>query len=63
MRVRAHGEIARIEVDQESLHLLWEHRSEIVRHLRDLGFQYVTTDLEGYRTGSMNEVLGSEDHG
>lgn len=63
VRVRAHGEIARIEVDPESLHLLWEHRSQIARELRNLGFNYVTADLEGYRTGSMNEVLGPESHG
>jgi uncharacterized protein len=62
VRVRLHGEMARIEVDPDSIHILWEHRSRIIRELRSIGFKYVTVDLEGYRTGSMNEVLGSESH-
>ena len=63
VRVRLHGEIGRIEVDPASIHLLLEHRTEIVHELRSLGFKYVTIDLEGYRTGSMNEVLGPANHG
>jgi uncharacterized protein len=62
-RVRAHGEIARIEVESENLPILLEHRSQIVDEFRRLGFAYVTADLEGYRTGSMNETLSDEDHG
>jgi uncharacterized protein len=63
VRVRHHGEMARIEVDADSIPLLCEQRTQLVRELRGLGFKYVTVDLEGYRTGSMNEVLGSEKHG
>lgn len=59
VRVRHHGEVARIEVaDQEMSRAL---DSEMARRmsaaLRALGFKYVTLDLEGYRTGSLNEVL------
>jgi uncharacterized protein len=56
-RVRLHGDLARIEVHKEDTATILEHRQEIVRHLRSLGFAYVTLDLEGYRTGSMDEVL------
>lgn len=58
VRVRHHGEIARIEVLPEEIGRLIEHREEIAGKLKEVGFKYVTLDLEGYRTGSMNEVLG-----
>lgn len=57
VRVRHHGEIARIEAEVESLPLLLGNRSQIVSRLRELGFSYVAADLEGYRSGSMNETL------
>jgi len=63
VRVRLHEDIARIEVDAESMPVLLENRSPIVEELRRLGFSYVTADLEGYRTGSMNETLVDGDHG
>ncbi len=59
-RVRSHGEIARIELGQreEPGRLLeGERRERVVRTLKELGYLYVTLDLEGYRTGSMNEPL------
>lgn len=63
VRVRLHGDVARIEVEPHSLHLLLDNRSAIVRQFRGLGFSYVTADLEGYRTGSMNETLTDENPG
>ena len=63
VRVRAHAEVARIEVEAENLPVLLENRLPIVEELRRLGFSYVTVDLEGYRTGSMNETLVDGDHG
>ncbi len=63
VRVRHHGHVARIEVDPESLPLLLENRTSIVNHMRTLGFSYVTADLEGYRTGSMNETLDKKTDG
>jgi uncharacterized protein len=63
VRVRVHGDVARIEVDPQSLPSLLERRSAIASELHKLGFSYVTADLEGYRTGSMNEVLGPDSHG
>jgi uncharacterized protein len=58
-RVRIHGEIARIELDPREFSgaLLEENRLIIHDALRRLGFAYVSLDLLGYRTGSMNETL------
>lgn len=57
VRVRYHGGIARIEVNQEELPRLFEMREQIVLRLKEAGFSYVTIDLEGYRSGSLDEVL------
>jgi pyridinium-3,5-biscarboxylic acid mononucleotide sulfurtransferase len=59
VRVRHHGNLARIEVDKEHLPLLIEDgvADEIEKKFKKLGYAYVTIDLQGYRTGSMNEVL------
>lgn len=59
LRVRHHGKTARIEVPEEDLAALIvpETRKEIVRRLRKVGYVYVTLDLAGYRSGSLNEVL------
>jgi uncharacterized protein len=59
LRVRHHGEIARIEVDQEGMDLLMRdgNRERVVKRLRSLGYLYVALDLAGFRSGSMNEGL------
>ena len=57
-RVRVHGNLARIEVMPEDMDRLLGMSDEISAGLKALGFSYVTMDLRGYRTGSMNEVLG-----
>lgn len=59
-RVRFHEAVARIEVPAHDVARLVEPqmRAEIVAALRRLGFLYVTVDLQGYRTGSLNEALG-----
>lgn len=58
-RVRIHGTLARIELLPEELDRLLtpELRAEIAEKFRSFGFSYVTLDLQGYRTGSMNEGL------
>jgi uncharacterized protein len=59
VRVRHYGDTARIEVDKDKLTCI-VHRpigSCIAKKLKRMGYKYVTVDLEGYRTGSMNEVL------
>ena len=61
VRVRIHGMIARIEVLPEEIEKLAEEkvRINVTEKLKSYGFQYVTVDLAGYRTGSMNETLES----
>ena len=56
-RVRDHGPIARVEVPAEQIPRLAELRQRIVGPLKALGFAYVALDLEGFRSGSMNETL------
>lgn len=60
VRVRYHNNIARIEVPEDDISQLIKHRRLIIDYLKSLDFDYVTLDLEGYRTGSMNEVLTTE---
>jgi pyridinium-3,5-biscarboxylic acid mononucleotide sulfurtransferase len=59
LRVRHHGDIARIEVPAEEIPKLLSGpaRQRIVSRFKELGYIYVTLDLEGYRTGSLNEPL------
>lgn len=54
LRVRVHGKIARIEILPEDFPKLIKIREEISARLKELGFDYVTLDLQGYRTGSLN---------
>ena len=59
VRIRIHGNIARIEVPKAVMNAVLGMQAEVTKTLRGLGFSYVTLDLEGYRTGSMDEVLSS----
>ena len=60
-RVRHHETIARIEVLPEDIHILTNSpaREELTAKFKEIGFTYVTLDLAGYRSGSMNEVLSN----
>lgn len=59
LRVRHHDEMARIEVPGEDIPRLMEAglRAQVVERFKELGYTYVTLDLSGYRTGSLNETL------
>lgn len=57
VRVRSHGDIARIEVEPNEMESLITHATEISDKLKEIGFIYVAMDLSGYRSGSMNKVL------
>jgi uncharacterized protein len=57
IRVRLHGTIARIEVHKEEMGKILDMQSAVLKKLKSIGFSYVTLDLEGYRSGSMDEVL------
>jgi len=56
-RVRYHDHIARIEVPQEEIPTIIMNAQKVIKRFKTLGFTYITLDLEGYRTGSLNEVL------
>lgn len=57
LRIRHHDTIARIEVPREEFDKVLSHADQITAALKAEGFTYVTLDLEGYRSGSMNEIL------
>jgi pyridinium-3,5-biscarboxylic acid mononucleotide sulfurtransferase len=59
IRVRHHGQVARIELDEGGMAVLMRggRRQAVVSRFKELGFAYVTLDLAGFRSGSMNEVL------
>lgn len=54
VRLRLHGDIARVEVDPAAMGTILARRSEIAARLKELGFGYITLDLEGFRSGSMD---------
>lgn len=57
VRLRHYDGLCRIEVPKDDIHRLINKRSRIVKNLKKLGYNYITVDLEGYRTGSMNEAI------
>jgi len=57
VRLRHYNGLCRIEVDQKDMPGLLKKRQAIVERLKDLGYNYITLDLEGYRQGSLNEVI------
>jgi uncharacterized protein len=59
VRVRHHGNLARVEIYPEEIERLTDRslREKVVSHLKKIGYNYVTVDLQGFRSGSMNEVL------
>ncbi len=65
VRVRHYGDTARIEVEPQSIHKLAAKavRTDLVKELQALGFKYVTLDLEGYRTGSLNPKIAESNKG
>ena len=60
VRLRVHGSIARIEVDKEDMSSLLEKKDEVIKELSAYGFDYITLDLAGFRSGSMD--IGIKDH-
>jgi uncharacterized protein len=60
VRVRHYGDLARIEILTQEMARLMEGslREKVVGHLKGMGYRYITLDLQGFRSGSMNEVLG-----
>jgi uncharacterized protein len=65
IRVRHHGEMARLEVDAQNMLKFTDEtiRNRIVKYFRSMGFKYTTLDLEGYQVGSLNRSLAPEQKG
>ena len=61
-RVRYHGDLVRIELAQKEIGRFFDEttRQAIVQRFKEIGFNYVSLDLQGYRTGSMNETLAAK---
>lgn len=59
IRVRHHGNLARLEIDEEDFSSLLDKkmRLQVYTKLKEIGFTYISLDLQGYRTGSMNETF------
>jgi uncharacterized protein len=56
-RVRDHNRIARIEVEPNDLSKVFKLRKELIKEFKEIGYTYIALDLEGYRRGSMEEML------
>ena len=57
LRVRHHGDTARLEIAPEDFQMAMQHRESISQKLHELGFLYVTLDLDGFKSGSLNAAL------
>lgn len=60
-RVRDHSNIARIELTPNDFMAFIDKKDQVIKEFKDLGFSYVTVDLEGFRSGSMDEGLSEEE--
>ncbi len=60
-RVRSHGDVARLEVEPGEMDRAWELRRALSTAIKSAGFAYAAIDLDGYRTGSLNETLAAAD--
>lgn len=57
VRLRVHGKVARIEVDRKDMMFMMEKKDFIIEYLKKLGYTYITLDLEGFRSGSMDAEI------
>lgn len=57
VRLRVHGKVARIEVDRQDMEIMIEKKDFIIEYLKKLGYAYITLDLEGFRSGSMDTEI------
>ncbi|MDP2157920.1 MAG: lactate racemization operon protein LarE, partial [Nitrospirota bacterium] len=57
VRVRIHNDVARIEVPEHEMALLLNNRQAVADRLKSFGFNFVSLDLEGFRSGSLNRIL------
>jgi pyridinium-3,5-biscarboxylic acid mononucleotide sulfurtransferase len=59
LRVRHYGDLARIELDSTDLASAVSRRNEVIAAVKSAGYRYVTLDLEGFRSGNLNQALGA----
>lgn len=57
LRVRYHGAVARIEVEQPDFEVILKHKDEINKRLQAIGFTFITLDLAGFRSGNLNKLI------
>jgi len=62
-RVRAHGDVARLEVEPGEMQAAWDMRETVTTAIKTAGFTFVAQDLDGYRSGALNEALSPEERG
>ena len=62
IRLRLHGDIVRIEMDAPAMPEVLEKRQQVITYLKNLGFLYITLDLEGFRSGSMDIHVSNQGH-
>jgi uncharacterized protein len=60
-RVRHHGEVARLEILREEFELALQYQDALQSDIQALGYRFVAMDLGGFRSGSLNEGMGSDD--
>ena len=60
VRIRIHGELARIETDVFCQSIVMEHRGEIIEHVKKTGVSFITLDLEGFCSGSMDKNINQK---
>jgi uncharacterized protein len=58
LRVRHHGEVARIEVPEDQIARIVARRAQVIAAVRAAGYRWVTLDLEGFKSGGFNQLLG-----
>ena len=56
-RARHHGDVVRIEVAEHEISIILSNKTSVIKRFKELGFKYISLDLQGYRSGSMDEVL------
>ena len=61
VRLRVHGDTARLEIDHKEMGRLLQIRNAVVDRLKAMGFAYITLDLEGFRSGSMDIHIKKKD--
>lgn len=59
IRLRVHGDIVRVEIEDNEFHKLLKEKNKVIKYLKELGFIYITLDLEGFRSGSMDIHLNN----